>query len=301
MSFFHFSPQVEEVGQYYVVAGINVQAIESDLKSAFGTSVIFSRVITRLSARSFRIHRFFMVEFAWILEHLTSQRNKRTVDRYRVGMLKYKQLFDEVKEKTWIKSTYEQYPTYDIDKALKDFKVTPYGDQREFLEDYSRIKYGYRLKGCLLDAATGSGKSICSLIWSAMISKHKTFIICPRNLITTPWLLEIDKAFKTPKKVWTSIDGTNILDHTDADIFIIHKEQLRDNNWDVAIRAITKNGKEPAKLIVDESHNFNEPNSQQSSGLISFGRNPNISDVLLMSGTPIKAQGKETYTLCFNR
>lgn len=296
-SFFTFAPSVEEVGSFYIFSGINVSEMEADLKTNFGTSVIFSKLITKITTRTFKIHRFFMVEFAWILDHLTSQKDKRTINRYRVGMLKYRQLYDEIKEKTWIKTTFEIHPKYDLNKALQDFVISPYPDQREFLEDYSRIKYGYQLKGCLLDAVVGSGKSICSLIWSKMISPYKTFIITPRNLITTPWLLEIEKAFKTKKKIWTSIDGTNILDHLDADFFIIHKEQLRDNDWSLVIKAVTKSGKEPAKVIIDESHNYAEHTSLQSQGIIEFGTNKFISDVLFMSGTPIKAQGKETYTL----
>ncbi|WNV45967.1 DNA helicase [Aeromonas phage AerS_266] len=296
-NFFTFSPSVEEVGSFYVVAGINVLAMEADLKTNFGTSVIFSKLVTKLTSRTFKIHRFFMVEFAWILDHLTTQKDKRTVNRYRVGMLKYRQLYDEIKEKTWIKTTFEKHPKYDLDKALQEFAISPFADQREFLEDYSRIKYGYQLKGCLLDAVVGSGKSPTSLMWSKMISPYKTFIITPRNLITTPWLLEINKAFKTKKKIWTSIDGTDILDHLDADFFIIHKEQLRDNNWGHAIKAVTKSGKEPAKVIVDESHNYAEHNSLQSKGIVEFGTNKFISDILFMSGTPIKAQGKETYSL----
>lgn len=296
-SFFSFSPKVEELGSYYLVTGININSLEYDLRTNFGTTVIFNRLIAKVSSRSFKIHKFWMVELSWLLDHLTNQTNPRVIKRYEVGMYKYKQLFEEIKEKTWIQTTFQTHQPYDVDKAVRHFTKTPFPTQREFLLDYSRIKYGYQLKGCLLDAAVGSGKSLTALMWSKMISDGKLFLLVPRTLITSPWLNEIKESYKKPPKVWTSIDGTDIFDHLDAEIFIIHKEQLRTGAWDKAIRAITKNGKEPAKAVVDESHNFNEHTSQQTKGLIEFCTHPFISETLEMSGTPIKAQGRETYAL----
>lgn len=639
MEFFNFSPSVEKVGSYYVVNGINLNAFELDLRSNFGTSVIFSRMITKLNNRRFKIHEFFMVELAWILDHFTTNKNKRQVDRYRVGMFKYNQLYNEIKAKTWIESTFQDYPPYDVDKALKNFKLTPKNDQYAFLQDYSRIKFGYQLRGCLLDAEPGSGKAlsldskikipggwttmgeiklgevvtgrdglpanvvgvypqgevqlyritfadgrsveccaehqwtiwdrkhktwktadtakiiemikankdhrihvplitpevtedksfnidpyllgaligdggmsargvtftnsdafvvekvrtklgkefvirsinngkdfeyvitnnlkeatiqsllreldlmgklskeksipeeymngsieqrwelvrglmdtdgsfdsmptfntssmklaqqfqelirslggiavlsariphythndqhlagaeayrvhvrigdpkrcfslprkqdVCpqetqysenlklriesvvvsrkaeaqcitvdnedslyvtndyivthntftSLVWSAMISPHKTIIVVPKHLVKTPWVDEMtNKYFKKVPKIWTSLDGTDPLNHVDADYFIIYKENLRSREFDGLVSVISKQGKEPIKIIVDESHNYNEYKSQQTQGLIDLCSNKFVSDVLFMSGTPIKAQGRETFAL----
>lgn len=298
MDFFNFSPSVEKVGSYYVVNGINLNAFEIDLRNNFGTSVIFNRMITKVNNRRFRIHNFFMVELAWILDHFTTNKNKRQVDRYRVGMYKYKSLYDEIKTKTWIESTFKQYAPYNVDAALKLFKMVPFLGQREFLEDYSRIKFGYQLRGCLLDASPGSGKTFTSLIWSAMISPYKTIIVVPKHLVNKPWVDEMtNKYFKVPPKIWTSIDGTDPLRHTDAQYFIIYKENLRRGEYDQLVNVISKGGKEPIKIIVDESHNYNEHKSQQTQGLIELCNNSAVSDVLFMSGTPIKAQGRETFAL----
>lgn len=293
----NFAPRVEKVGTYYSVSGINVKAFASDLKNNFGTSVIFSKIVKVTSSRTFKIHQFFMVEMAWILEHLVGQQNKKVVNRYYVGIHKYKQLLDELKTKTWINTTYMEWEPYDLTKPLALFNKTPYDDQREFLEEYARIKYGFQLKGCLLDAAVGSGKSLASLMWAEMTGTGPIFVITPKNLVQNPWLDEINGHYKKPPKVWTSIDGTSILDHKDAKIFLITKEAIRTEGWDKILRVLTKNGAEPGRMIVDESHNYNVPTSAQSTGLIEFGTHPFISDVLEMSGTPIKAQGKETYTL----
>lgn len=639
MDFFNFSPSVEKVGSYYTISGINLNALELDLRTTFGTSVIFNRIVVKVNNKRFRVHQFFMVELAWILDHFTSNKNKRQVDRYRVGMLKYKQLYDEIKSKTWIETTYQKYPPYNVDAALKRFKLTPFKNQREFLEDYSRIKFGYQLRGCLLDAEPGSGKALSldskikipggwttmgeiklgdvvtgrdglptnvvgvypqgvvqlhritftdgrsveccaehqwtiwdrkhktwktvntakiiemikankdhrihvplmtpevtedktfnidpyllgaligdggmssggvtftnndefvvekvksklgkefhirninngkdfeyvitnnlkevtiqsllrevdlmgklskeksipeeymtgsieqrwelvrglmdtdgsmdsmptfntsslvlaqqfqelirslggiatlssripnythngqllegseayrihvrignpkrcfslprkqdkcpqetqysenlklgvesviesrraeaqcitvdnddslyvtndyivthntftSLVWSAMISPYKTIIIVPKHLVNNPWVTEMtNDYFKVAPKIWTSLDGTDPLRHTDAEYFIIYKENLRSGEYDGLISTLSKNGKEPVKVIIDESHNYNEVKSQQTQGLIELASNPSVSDVLFMSGTPIKAQGRETFAL----
>ena len=86
MDFFNFSPSVEKVGSYYVVSGINLNAFEIDLRTNFGTSVIFNRMIVKINSRKFKIHQFFMVELAWILEHITTNNNTRQVERYRGGL-----------------------------------------------------------------------------------------------------------------------------------------------------------------------------------------------------------------------
>lgn len=298
MEFFSFSPSVESIGSYYQVSGINLNDFEADLRSNFGTSVIFNRIVKKVNNRKFRIHQFFMVELAWILEHFTGNKNKRQVNRYRVGMLKYKQLFDEIKSKTWIKSTFESYAPYDLDKALRDFTLSPFPDQREFLLDYSRIKYGYQLRGCLLDAEPGSGKTYTSLVWSRMISPYKTIIVVPKHLVNKPWVDEMtNKYFKKAPKIWTSIDGTDPLRNLDCEFFIIYKENLRRGEYDTLVNKLSKDGKEPIKIIVDESHNYNEHKSQQTQGLIELASHPYVSDVLFMSGTPIKAQGRETFAL----
>lgn len=294
---FSSAPRVEKVGSYYTIYGINTRAFASDLKNNFGTTIIFSKIVKELSSTSFKVHQFFMVEFAWILEHLVGQKNKKVVNRYYVGIHKYSQLLDEIKQKTWVATTYQTFPSYDVDKALVKFANKPYADQHAFLVDYSRIKQGFQLRGCLLDAAVGSGKSITSMVWAEMMGDGKIIVIVPKGLVSNPWLDEIKLHYKKEQKVWTSLDGTDILDHTDCKYFIIHKEQIRTAEWNHAFRILSKDGKEPLRVIVDESHNYNKPDSAQSIGLVETCTLPYISDTLLMSGTPIKAQGKETYTL----
>lgn len=300
------SVTVTEKGSFYEIGGIPVKAFTADLKTVFGTTVIATRVINQLSRTRFRIHKFFTVELALVLDSMINNQNKQKLRFYRVGIHKYGQLYEELKKSTWIKSTYETYQSYNIDAALKDFSIRPYPDQRAFLEEYSNIKYGFQLKGALLDAAPGSGKTPTSLIWSRMVSKGKTILLVPKHLVENPWVDHLDPkgeryCFKTPPKYWTSLSNTNPLE-SDAEFFIFYTENIRKEEWkgisfDKIINTLSKKGKEPLKMIIDESHRYNEIESQQTQGMIEFASHPFISDVLFDSGTPIKAQGRETYPL----
>lgn len=145
-----------------------------------------------------------------------------------------------------------------------------------------------------------------SLVWSAMISPYKTIILVPKHLITDPWLDHLlptgnRYAFTTPPNVWVSTSKTDPL-KANAEFYIFYKEQMRKDNWegwsfDKIISGLSRNGAEPLKMIIDESHNYNEISSQQTQGMVKFASHPFIGDVLPMSGTPIKAQGRETYPL----
>ena len=307
--FFTFTPTITEEGSYYVIGGINVHDFSSDLKSAYGTTVIAGRVINKLNNNRFRIHKFFMVELTWIIENLVNNQDNRKKRFYRVGLHKYNALLEEIKLKTWIKSTYENFPvpTAEINKALSGFTFTPTTNQREFLEQYEPIKKAFHLRGQLLDSPAGSGKTPTALFWLRIVGKHKKIILVPKHLVNVPWVDHLDPkgeryCFKTPPKYWTSLDSKVSPLDADAEFYIFYTDNIRKDNWngisfDKLLSKLSKNGKEPIAMAVDESHRYNTVDTQQTQGLINFASSPYISDVLFASGTPIKAQGKETYPL----
>ena len=304
--FFNFSPTITEEGSFYVINGINVRDFTDDLRMTYGTTVIAGRVINKINNNRFRIHKFFMVELDWIIKDLINNQDSQRKRKYYVGLHKYNLLLEEIETKTWIKSTYETFPNYSLDQVLKDFTFTPFPDQHKFLIDYSQVKNQFHLRGGLLDSPAGSGKTVVSLFWMRMVGKYKKIILVPKHLVNVPWVDHLDPAgerycFKNSPKYWTSLDKTNPLE-TDAEFYILYTENIRKDNWngisfDKLLNGLSKNGKEPLVMVIDESHRYNNVDSQQTQGMINFSSNKNISDVLFMSGTPIKSQGKETYPL----
>ena len=308
-SFFSFSPTITEEGSFYVIGGINVREFEADLKTAFGTTIIASRVINRQSRNTFRIHKFFMVELAWVIESMVNNTNKQKTRWFRVGLHKYNELLELIKEFTWVKTTYIDYPVpyKQIEKTLSEFTFTPTPGQREFLEQYIPVTKSFQLQGQLLDAKVGSGKSFSGLVWSRLVGKYKKIILAPKHLVKAPWESHIDKngeryCFKEPPKYWTSLEPKGSPLEVDAEYYIFYTENIRKDNWngigfDKLLSTLSKNGKEPLVMVIDECHRYNTPDSQQTQGLMSFAGSKYISDTLFMSGTPIKSQGKETYPL----
>lgn len=146
-----------------------------------------------------------------------------------------------------------------------------------------------------------------SLVWSRMISPHRTMIIVPKSLVEDPWVDHLSPqgkrySFTQPPRYWLSTGKQSPLNHLDAEFFIFYTEEIRSEEWrgidfDTIINALSDGGRNPIKIVIDESHRYNEKDTQQSKGLIRLGTHPYVSDVLSMSGTPIKAQGKETYPL----
>lgn len=159
-NFFSFTPTISETNSYYIVSGVNFRDFEKDLKSAYGTTIIANKILKRLSSNRFQIHKFFTVELGWVLDDLVNNQSKSKQRYYRISLNTYRSLLEQVKNKTWLATTYADYPPYNIDKALNDFKFKPYLDQQAFLEAYSGIKHGFQLKGCLLDSVPGSGKAL---------------------------------------------------------------------------------------------------------------------------------------------
>lgn len=306
-NFFNFTPTVTEEGSFYIINNINVKGFEYDLKRAFGTVVIANRVIKQLGNNKFKIHKFFTLELVWVLDNLLTNQDEIIQRYYVVGLNKYNQLYNELKEKTWIKSIYDPHvKLYSPEKALKDFTFKPTKGQSDFLHQYGNIKIEFQLKGQLLSSEPGTGKTFTSLVWSRMVGKHKKIILAPKHLIVDPWLDHITKngnryCFNKESTYWTSLDDTNPLDK-DVEFYIFHTETIRKDSYngisfEKILKTLSKNGKEPLVMVIDECHRYNEITSQQTQGLINFASSKYISDVLFMSGTPIKAQGRETYPL----
>lgn len=290
-------PAIEDMNSFYKITGLNFKYANIDFKKMFGTTVIANNILKKVNNYEFKIHKFFMVEFAWLLEHIVEQTS--LAQRRRLGnpYQNYKKIYELVKTNTWISSTYKEFPKGDWKSINYKFTKTPRETQAEFLEDYNRIKNGFRLKGCLLDAAAGSGKTITSEIWSEMIKADKKIVICLKNLVENPWVRYINADYKEPPVIWTSLMNTSPIQNKDSEYFIFYKENMRKGDFDAFIETISENGRNSICVIVDECQHYNDYKSQQSEGLVHLCNNKRISNCLFMSGTPIKAMGKETYTL----
>lgn len=288
---FMFDPQIEEKGDYYIIRGVPFNALVNDFQNAYGTSYISKAMITKINAYCFRIHKFFIVEFHYTLMKVIHNRRLRTpLDK----LVKLQYL---IENETWFVGTINPKTDNTFDKVKGLFHTKPFDTQEVFLRTYKTITSSYLLKGLLLDAKAGSGKTFTSLFWTQVIGNLKNVVVCPDNIVDSVWRAEIKKHFKKTMRVWTTLDGTDI--DPDADFYIIHYSALT-SSWAPILEKFllqnTKNGKKMS-LIIDECHNFNDETSKRSQLMTAWGDMGFFSDTLPMSGTPLKAMGRECYTV----
>lgn len=290
---FLFDPSVEQVNDYYVFKGIPYNLIYVDFNNAYGTSYVPKVVLEKINRYSFRIHKFFLVEFHYTLVRIINQRRLKTpLDK----LLKLQLM---VETETWIADTIN-LKNYDDWNKVKDLFISkPDALQELFLKSYKTVISAYHLKGWLLDGKVGSGKTAAAIMWSRMVNDEPTIVVTPDVTVDTVWIPEFVKHYKRSPKVWNSLDSTLPLDYS-YDYYVVHYSALTSELGRTIsgfLKDIVKHRKKSLKLIVDESHNFNDETSKRSQLLTAWADADFFSDTLCLSGTPLKAQGRETFTL----
>lgn len=289
---FMFDPVIEEKGDYYVIRGVPVILLTMDFTIAYNTTYLPKAIIKKINRYAFSIHKFFLVEFHYTLSKIINQRKQRT------PLEKLIKLHHLIETNTWVKDTLNPKVIDKFDRVKGLFHSKPFALQESFLRDYFTIKEAYKLKGLLLDSAVGSGKTLSSLMWSKMIGNPHNIIICPDGIVNTVWRTEITKHIKGKQKVWSTIDDTPI--PNDADYYIIHYSALA-SSWapklEKWLQEQIKRTKKQFSLVIDECHNFNDETSKRSQLITAWGDMGFFSDSLPMSGTPLKALGRECYTI----
>ena len=205
----------------------------------------------------------------------------------------YDDICTEIYNKTWLSNSDVIKPeNIDID-ALKllndDYELKLY--QREFIELYPILKAKLNLNGYILSFDQGLGKTLTSIALALCLRKDKIYIVCP-NTLKENWALEIKSYFPKyeNKDFWEEevyISGISKNYDPKKVKFIIVNQESIPKIFD------TVDTKTNNMLIIDESHNFRNINSARSLHLIKLRDMLKTKDVLVMSGTPIKASPNE--------
>lgn len=117
----------------------------------------------------------------------------------------------------------------------------------------------------------------------------KTIIISPNNATDRVWRSTLEDLMLPDAKVFTSNLKDNELS-LDFDYYVVHYEFLvKFLPYFIANRSKFKN----SYLILDESHNFNDPASIRTELLIELCRSPEVANINFASATPIMALGYE--------
>ena len=268
------------------ISGIRTMYLINFIKAKYGSGNFLQRFCIKVYPNSLRIYNFFIPELVYLINC--------AADEGYLPKSKATQIINLIYENTWMKSTKQEIIDTPIDlnnikkEIIPEYKLTD--TQLEFIRDtYYQKKTQYLLNGYLLSLDPGLGKTFTSLALYTALHKKHAIICCPLSIVTNVWENEIKKVFKKPKNIWSinKHDVTQI--SKDTDFVIINYEAI-----EKIIPYVKKLfNYQDTIIVVDESHNFKDYKSLRTEKLIELVTSINSTDTLLMSGTPIKALGRE--------
>lgn len=280
--------EVSESNKYITLHGFNGHRLIDAINKAWGTSKISNNIFHSATYIAVKFHKFFLMDIIYTLEKLIDE-PKVPVSRrsLRIAVSKLKEL-------TELRAVFQ--PGVDnslIDRnAVNLFKVSPLPWQSEYLDIYSDRLLKYKLKGHLLDAKPGTGKTIASLILMESLKADTIIVVSPKNAVIDVWKETLDNKYKNTPKYFHSLSG--LPPTLGQHVYVIHYEYIPKFLEYLSKVNVGDLGK--VALVVDESHNFNEINSQRTQSLVELTKKY-VHYSLWMSGTPIKALGKEVIPL----
>nr|DAO99181.1 MAG TPA: Chromatin remodeling complex ATPase [Caudoviricetes sp.] len=280
--------EVSESNKYITLHGFNGSRLVDAINKAWGTSKISNNIFHSANYIAVKFHKFFLMDIIYTLEKLIDE-PKVPVSRrsLRIAVSKLKEL-------TELRAVFQP----GVDNSLIDinavnlFKVSPLPWQSEYLDIYSDRLLKYKLKGHLLDAKPGTGKTIASLILMESLKADTIIVVSPKNAVIDVWKETLDNKYRNTPKYFHSLSG--LPPTLGQHVYVIHYEYIPKFLEYLSKVNVGDLGK--VALVVDESHNFNEINSQRTQSLIELTKKY-VHYSLWMSGTPIKALGKEVIPL----
>lgn len=282
--------EVSESNKYITLHGFNGSRLVDAINKAWGTSKISNNIFHSANYIAVKFHKFFLMDIIYTLEKLIDE-PKVPVSRrsLRIAVSKLKEL-------TELRAVFQ--PGVDnslIDRnAINLFKVSPLPWQSEYLDIYSDRLLKYKLKGHLLDAKPGTGKTIASLILMESLKADTIIVVSPKNAVIDVWKETLDNKYKNTPKYFHSLSG--LPPTLGQHVYVIHYEYL--SKFMDFLSKVNPGDLGKVGLVLDEAHNFNEITSQRTQTLIELTKKY-VHYSLWMSGTPIKALGKEVIPLLY--
>lgn len=270
---------VEDRGMI-TVEGLPTRIIEKDLYKIWSTSRIFDNMFTKRKTSSISFNSFFALDFVYTLNKIMEIKgggfNYRALSR--IVELMYKD--------TWLKQTLYEHPNVLNMGNINRIKKTPLEGQIAFLETYNRLVPQLNLKGYMLAADPGTGKTISGLLLGACLDTDINIFIVPKSSIDLVWKETLENELVKPERNWYSSGNAEL--RSGYKNYVFHYEQLAR-----AIEFFKGQRFRLPMLWLDESHNLNEMDSERSKLFIQLSRVLSCKHVVWASGTPIKAIGKE--------
>lgn len=259
-------------------------------KKVFGVKKLKYFFIS-ISEIKFEIYGFFITDIYYIFKHLIE--NEGSI--YKFDMLSIAKTITTIEEQIFSKSIACKHH-FNYDRMKSEIRYEPLKHQLVALDKYENTRCKLNYRGLLLDAAVGSGKTYLSCALSELLNSDKIIVIAPLPTIEKVWVKSVAGGQNDVEMVYQNKQAyfnPSVNQQYNGEKFIIvHYESIK--KLDTLLKDLSKNN---ISVIVDEVHNFNDSKSKRTKELINFINDLNPENVILLSGTPIKAIASEMSTM----
>lgn len=259
------------------------------LRKLLGSDAKIEAMFTNYSWFGIKLRSFFKFEFIKLLEEVSKKKYRYDVDREIVPQLLAALRPNPDEEK--------QLEEKDIDKdhIAKTFEFNILEHQEKIIKNYIECKYIFGYRGMLVHAGIGSGKTASALFLMEGLHKtvKKVIILCPLPTVYNVWDKTLSGApgtgFREPQTRWVVKDGKP---YNGEKYIVCHFDAL--DKLESIVKDLPKG---EVGIVVDESHNLADGKSKRTDLALKLCRALDPSDILLLSGTPLKSGFKELATI----
>lgn len=294
---------VKRKGDTYTIKGIDYydlanrinETFESDkLKKLFSpnykkfSEFLFKKKQIRradMEVKSISFPAFFCVELQELFAELGEAYNDFC----------YRKIARLIYENSWLSKADKLNISLLNTDALKDhlnekYELLPH--QKKFIELWDVLKGRLNLRGYILAFGQGLGKTLTATSLSILKNKKKVYIVCP-NTLTVNWAEELKLYLKKYSDINLWKEEVGIVGNPKYPVGPKCKYLICNNEaLDKLLPLINISG-ESTMLVVDESQNFRNYNGMRVKQLLDAAKKIKAGDILLCSGTPIKAVPNE--------
>ena len=263
---------VQEQGTSVIIRGFPVAAFFKQLSKHYQThklenliQIVHSIGISQwtVNTRTVKVHRFFLPEIVYLL-------NKFNMSQTLIG---------DIQRGSWMGAPLETKTKCDVGRIKSNMNCTLMEHQQKFVDTYAEMKDNHRLRGYLLSFGQGLGKTITAIALMEALGKERVVVICPKNTMVETWKSHFQRFYKKEQTVYVA----GVDKEFTGQRFCVF-------NYDAINKIAAMPGIKCPNLgiIVDECHNFLRQEAQRTQVLTNLIKSGIATDVLLISGTPVK-------------
>ena len=268
-------PRVTCSNQYVFVDNVRILPIQRFIHNYYDSASFANKFLNiNWYGKAMSFHRFFVPEVIYIFQEALKNR---------FGGNNYQELVNQLIMNTWYKDTQIRQDTKVDMNVVMSLKRKPLPHQLEFIKDiYSQKKEAFKLKGYLLAFGMGLGKSTTSVLLAEGLHKKHIIIVAPKSVTKNVWPTEIEETVGSTT-IWTTDQNLNLITE-DTKYIVVNYESV-----DKIFPYVKKFDSASSMIIVDECHYCKDIKSKRCTDLVELADILKCTDILLMSGTPVKA------------